>query len=158
LARRYGLKDEKNGWRIEPELLGTLEHAWKEPDEGIWEVRGPRRHFTHSKVMAWVAFDRAVKDVKKYGMKGHDGRWAELRDQIHAEVCERGFDRELNSFVQSYGSKCLDASLLVMPQVGFLPADDPRIVGTVRAIERHLMHGDFVKRYNSKGDVDGMPW
>ena len=128
-------------------LLGFLEHAWKEPDEGIWEVRGPRRHFTHSKVMAWVAFDRGVQAVERFDRSAPVERWRKIRTEIHREVCEKGFDGELNSFTQSYGSKRLDASLLMIPLVGFLPADDPRMVGTVAAIERFLVRDKLVYRY-----------
>ena len=106
-----------------------LEAIWREPDEGIWEVRGPRRHFTHSKVMVWVAFDRAVKSIEQLGEEGPIGHWRMLRDQIHAEICHNGFNNELGSFVQAYGSKALDASLLLLPMVGFLPPSDPRTVG-----------------------------
>ena len=119
-------------------LLEFLETAWEKPDEGIWEVRGPRRHFTHSKMMAWVAMDRAVKSMRE-GWLPDDSKWEVLRDRIHQQVCENGFDSELNSFVQFYGSKHLDSSLLMMALVGFLPADDPRILGTIAAIEKNLM-------------------
>jgi GH15 family glucan-1,4-alpha-glucosidase len=131
--------------------------VWEEADEGIWEVRGPRRHFTHSKLMAWVALDRAVKDVERYQLDGPCQRWRELRDRIHAEICTRGFDAAQGAFVQSYDSKQLDASLLMMPLVGFLPASDPRIRGTVEAIERGLMQNGFVKRYATSTGVDGLP-
>src|ERR1700751_4026150 len=117
-----------------------LEAGWKEPDDGIWEVRGPRRHFTHSKVMAWVAFDRAVKAVEKFGLQGPVDRWRQTRQAIHEQVCREGFDRELGSFVQFYGAKKnLDAALLMIPLVGFLPSADARVKGTVEAGERHLM-------------------
>ena len=134
--RSSGLQPSDDGWRVEQALLEFLESDWQQPDEGIWEVRGPQRHFTHSKVMAWVAFDRAVKAVEQFGLDGPVDRWRPLRDEIHAEVCREGYDPELGSFVQSYGSKQLDASLLMIPLVGFLPADDPRVRGTVAAIER----------------------
>ena len=125
------LESSKEAWSLQRRLLGFLEDGWKEPDEGIWEVRGPRRHFTHSKVMAWVAFDRGVQAVERFGRSGPVERWREIRAEIHREVLEQGFDTEINSFTQFYGSKRLDASLLVVPLVGFLPADDPRMVGTV---------------------------
>ena len=156
LARSYGLTNDDD-WRIERELLSHLEEVWQQPDEGIWEVRGPKRHFTHSKVMAWVAFDRAVKDVERYGLDGPSDLWRKRRDQLHAEICERGFDTEKNTFVQSYGAKEVDASLLVMAEVGFLPAADPRIVGTIAAIERELVRDGFVDRYRTKSGVDGLP-
>jgi GH15 family glucan-1,4-alpha-glucosidase len=140
-------------------ILNHLERIWREPDNGIWEVRGPRRHFTHSKVMAWVAFDRAVTlaedgDLPKLSMD----HWRHLRDEIHAEVCEKGFDVELNSFTQYYGSKLLDSSLLMLAPLGFLPPDDPRIVGTVEAIEKNLVVDGFVLRYqtDTEEDVDGL--
>ncbi|MCA1686135.1 MAG: glycoside hydrolase family 15 protein, partial [Planctomycetia bacterium] len=157
-AERHGLAPIDDAWRMGRNLLEHLETAWKEPDEGIWEVRGPRRHFTHSKVMAWVAFDRAVKSVEQYAMP-FDGldRWRSTRDAIHAEVCARGFDPGQNAFVQSYGAKGLDASLLMIPLVGFLPADDPRMRGTVEAIQARLMDRGFVKRYDTAAEVDGLP-
>ena len=140
-------------------ILGQLEKVWREPDNGIWEVRGPRRHFTHSKVMAWVGFDRAVT-LAGDGIlpKGRMDHWRQLRDEIHAEVCDKGFDRELNSFTQYYGSKLLDASLLMIAPVGFLPPDDPRVVGTVEAIEKGLVTDGFVRRYqtDTDEDVDGL--
>jgi GH15 family glucan-1,4-alpha-glucosidase len=140
-------------------LMEHLEQVWSDPDDGIWEVRGPRRHFTHSKVMAWVAFDRAVRLAEDHDL--HDAQvdhWKELRDRVHREVCEQGFNTTLNSFTQYYGSELLDASLLMLPIVGFLPPDDPRIVGTVDAIEKTLVVDGFVKRYQTDGnDVDGLP-
>jgi GH15 family glucan-1,4-alpha-glucosidase len=157
-AHRHGLSDMDDAWLLSQVLLRFLEKAWKEPDEGIWEVRGPRRHFTHSKVMAWVAFDRAVRAVEQFGYSGEKlESWKASRDAIHREVCEKGFDPKINSFVQSYGSTRLDASLLMIPLVGFLPADDPRMIGTVAAIEERLMHDAFVQRYDSTGEVDGLP-
>ena len=138
-------------------LLEHLETVWREPDEGIWEVRGERRHFTHSKVMAWVAFDRAVRSVEGFGLDGPVEPWRQLRQEIHDDVCRHGFDPELNAFVQSYGSKQLDASLLLLPVVGFLPPEDPRIRGTVAAIERQLLVDGFVLRYDSAATDDGLP-
>src|SRR5262249_25630744 len=131
--------------------------AWRRPDEGIWEVRGPKRHFTHSKVMAWVALDRAVKAVEKFGLEGPADHWRRTRDAIHEEVCREGFHEELGSFVQGYGSRDLDASLLMIPLVGFLPPEDPRCRGTVSAIRRGLMADGFVLRYLTKEHVDGLP-
>ena len=131
--------------------------AWKEPDEGIWEVRGGRKHFTHSKVMAWVALDRAVKAIENFGLEGPAERWRKARDEIHHEVCEKGFNRELGSFVQYFGSKELDASLLMVPLVGFLPPSDPRVRGTVEAIEKALMRDGFVQRYDTRSETDGLP-
>jgi GH15 family glucan-1,4-alpha-glucosidase len=156
-ARVQGLAKETHAWALQRALLTHLEGIWAEPDEGIWEIRGERRHFVHSKVMAWVAFDRAVRTVEEQGLDGPVGRWRELREQIHAEVCERGFDASLGSFVQSYGSTELDASLLLIPLVGFLPADDERVRGTVDAVERELLRDGLVRRYRTRIGVDGLP-
>jgi GH15 family glucan-1,4-alpha-glucosidase len=159
-GRVHDLEVSKEAWALQRRLLSFLEHAWKEPDEGIWEVRGPPRHFTHSKVMAWVAFDRGVQAVERFGRAGPVDRWREVRTKIHREICEKGFDVELNSFTQSYGSKRLDASLLIIPLVGFLPADDSRMVGTVAAIGRELFQEGFVYRYSHDEEVqhvDGLP-
>ena len=157
LARAAGLEPEPAAWRIQIALLKFLESNWQQPDEGIWEVRGPRRHFTHSKVMAWVAFDRAVKDAERDRLDGPVERWRQVRDAIHAQVCELGFDAQRNAFVQSYGSPHLDASLLLIPQVGFLPPEDPRVRGTVEAIERELVVDGLVLRYSTATDVDALP-
>ena len=157
VGRVTGLPTHQDGWRVESEILNHLESVWSRPDEGIWEVRGPPRHFTHSKVMAWVAFDRAVRDMDQFHLPGPAERWKALRDAIHAEVCRSGFNADLGAFVQHYGSKHLDASLLVMPLVGFLPATDPRIRGTVAAIEKHLVRDGFVQRYSPGTSVDGLP-
>jgi len=124
---------------------------------GIWEVRGGREHFTYSKAMAWVAFDRAIKSAEKYNLPGPVDRWRQIRNHIHNDVCERGFDDELCSFVRSYGSKELDASLLLLPVIGFLPPQDPRIIGTVEAIERGLMSDGLVRRYDTEKSDDGLP-
>jgi GH15 family glucan-1,4-alpha-glucosidase len=157
LARLAGLPPEPEAWQVQVALLKFLEAHWQQPDEGLWEVRGPRRHFTHSKVMAWVAFDRAIKDAEQDGLEGPIERWRDVRDAIHAQVCEKGFDPRRNSFVQSYESAFLDASLLLIPQVGFLPADDPRVLGTIAAIERDLVAGGLVLRYSTATHVDGLP-
>jgi len=157
LARAAGLPPEPAAWNIQLVLLRFLESNWQLPDEGIWEIRGPRRHFTHSKVMAWVAFDRALKDAQAFGLEGPVERWRQVRDAIHAQVCTRGYDARANTFVQSYGSPHLDASLLLMPQVGFLPPDDARVCGTVDAIERNLMDDGLVLRYSSAAGVDALP-
>ncbi|MEO8051522.1 MAG: glycoside hydrolase family 15 protein [Acidobacteriota bacterium] len=147
--------DQREG--VAEALLDFLETAWEKPDDGIWEVRGPQRHFTHSKMMAWVAMDRAVKSMRQ-GWMPFNEKWEKLRDRIHKQVCEEGFDVELNSFVQFYGSKHLDSSLLMMALVGFLPPDDPRIIGTVAAIEKDLMSPEgFVARYTTDPAVDGLP-
>lgn len=155
-ARRSGLEPDENAWHIQEVLLDFLESNWTEPDEGIWEVRGPQRHFTHSKVMAWVAMDRAVRDVEQFGLKGPVEKWRTLRSTIHDEICRKGFDPELNAFVQSYGAKQLDASLLMMPLVGFLPATDPRMRGTVEAIQQRLNRDGLITRYETLEDVDGL--
>jgi GH15 family glucan-1,4-alpha-glucosidase len=156
LARCKGLLKSEAGWELGRALVNHLEQIWTEPDEGIWEIRGPRRHFVHSKVMAWVAFDRAIRTVQEHGREGPLDRWIKLRSDIHDEVCRLGFSRELNSFVQYYGSKELDASLLLLPVVGFLPPEDPRVQGTVAAIEKNLMHDGLVARYNTRSLVDGL--
>jgi len=157
LARRTGLEPSEDAWRVQSALIAFLESGWSEPDEGIWEVRGPRRDFTHSKIMAWVAVDRMVKAIERFGLQGPVERWRKLRTAIHQEVCQKGFDRERNTFVQFYGGKELDASLLMIPLVGFLPTDDPRVRGTVEAIERNLTNDGFVARYATKQEVDGLP-
>jgi GH15 family glucan-1,4-alpha-glucosidase len=157
VARRAGLSTSDATWALEWALVSHLENIWREPDEGIWEVRGGPRHFTHSKVMAWVAFDRAVRSIEEFGLDGPIERWREVRSSIHAEVCERGFDPKQNAFVQSFGDATLDASLLLVPIVGFLPPDDPRVQGTVAAIESKLLHDGFVMRYDTGAGVDGLP-
>jgi GH15 family glucan-1,4-alpha-glucosidase len=160
LARRSGLNPDPDAWALQQGMLRYLENAWCEPDEGIWEVRGPRRHFTHSKVMAWVAVDRAVRAVERWALDGPVDKWRKLRARMHAEVCERGFDRARGTFTQFYGSRQLDASLLMIPLVGFLPPHDPRVTGTVTAIERELQRDGFVQRYTMDEEtelVDGLP-
>ncbi len=157
VARRSGLPPSENAWRVQRGILDFLETDWQKPDEGIWEVRGPQRHFTHSKVMAWVALDRAVKSVEEFGLTGQASQWRQIRQQIHDEVCREGFDRDLNSFVQYYGSKDPDASLLMLPLVGFLPATDPRMRGTVEYVQRRLVREGLVDRYLTVPEVDGLP-
>jgi GH15 family glucan-1,4-alpha-glucosidase len=156
-AREAGLEPDANAWNLQVALLRFVEEAWREPDEGIWEVRGPKRHFVHSKVMAWVAVDRGITTVERFGLEGPVERWRRLRDEIHAEVCTRGFDAERQTFTQSYGSRALDASLLLIPVVGFLDADDPRVAGTVDAIERELSRDGFILRYPTDKSDDGLP-
>jgi GH15 family glucan-1,4-alpha-glucosidase len=156
-ARLHGLPTEQHAWALQQTLLGYLEEAWRKPDEGIWEIRGERRHFVHSKVMAWVAFDRAVRSVETQDLDGPVDRWRAQRDEIHAEVCAQGYDAKLGSFTQSYGSTELDASLLLLPLVGFLPASDPRIRGTIEAIERELVQDGLVLRYITRAGLDGLP-
>ena len=156
-ARHGGLGSSATGWEMQLAFLQYLEQAWKLPDKSIWEIRSEPRHFTYSKVMAWVAFDRAIKSAEEFKLDGPLNRWRSLRGEIHAEVCDRGFDRTQNSFVQSYGSAELDASLLLIPEVGFLPPEDPRVRGTVEAIERHLMVDGLVRRYDTATSHDGLP-
>jgi GH15 family glucan-1,4-alpha-glucosidase len=157
-ALKGGMQVNERARALRATVLDYLAKAWRQPDEGIWEVRGGRRHFVHSKVMAWVAFDRAAHELSARAFNDSTERWRALADEIHAEICERGFDRDLGSFVQAYGSKRLDASLLLMPLVGFLPASDPRVRGTLRAIERKLLvDGEFVRRYEPDDPSDGLP-
>ena len=156
-ARCNGLAASESGWALQQAFLSHLERIWTEPDEGIWEVRGGRRHFTYSKVMAWVAFDRAIKSAEAFGLAGPLDRWREVAAAIHADVCRRGFDQELGTFVQSYDSKQPDASLLLLPSVGFLPPDDPRVRGTLQAIERRLLVNGLVMRYDAAATRDGLP-
>jgi GH15 family glucan-1,4-alpha-glucosidase len=156
-ARKIGLPADAFAWSVQRSMLDFLEGVWPEPDEGIWEVRGPRRHFTHSKVMAWVAFDRALKTVERFGLDGPVDRWRRIRDAIHADVCAHGFSRAKGSFTQAYGSENLDASLLMIALVGFLPPSDARVAGTVRAIERELLRDGLVRRYRTEETDDGLP-
>ncbi|WP_224240595.1 glycoside hydrolase family 15 protein [Hyalangium gracile] len=156
-ARRAGLPPDDESWDLQRHLLHYIERSWQQPDEGLWEVRGGRRHFTHSKIMAWVAVDRAVKSAESYGLEGPLDAWRALRARIHAEVCELGFDARRNAFVQAYGSRELDASLLMVPLVGFLPPEDPRVRGTVEAIQRELCHDGLVHRYDTRSAEDGLP-
>jgi GH15 family glucan-1,4-alpha-glucosidase len=163
LGRQAGLRFDGHTWSLVRALLRFLEQNWNQPDEGIWEVRGPRRHFVHSKVMAWVAFDRAIR-VAELGKPGAEERWRAVRDQIHAEVCEQGYDAKRGTFTQYYGSAELDAAVLLIPEVGFLPPSDPRVVSTVETIQRELMSGGLVLRYTqppsagpaSPTEVDGL--
>ena len=157
LARETGLEADEAAWRMQRALVRFLEENWQRPDNSLWEIRGEPQHFVHSKVMAWVGADRAVRTVEKLGLDGPVDRWRALRDGIHREVCERGFDAHRNTFTQYYGSAGLDAALLLIPQVAFLPPTDRRVVGTVDAIQRELCEGGFVKRYDTSGGVDGLP-
>jgi GH15 family glucan-1,4-alpha-glucosidase len=157
IARRGGLGASETGWAMQIAFLETLEKIWSLPDEGIWEIRGEKRHFTYSKVMAWVAFDRAIKSATQFGLAGPVDRWRRMCHEIHDEICRHGFDHELGSFIQSFGSKELDASLLLLPVVGFLPPEDPRVRGTVAAVERRLMRDGLVLRYDSATAPDGLP-
>jgi GH15 family glucan-1,4-alpha-glucosidase len=156
-ARAAGLDQLAPAWSIQLALLEHLAAIWEQPDYGIWEVRGPARHFTYSKIMAWVSFDRAAKDAQRYGLEGPIEEWCSLRDRIHAQVCQEGYNGQLNSFVQSYGSEQLDASLLLIAPLGFLPPDDPRVRGTIRAIEARLVRNGLVDRYDTASSDDGLP-
>ncbi len=157
IGREHGLDENDHAWSLQVQLMEYLEGAWDQPDEGIWEVRGPRRHFTHSKVLAWVAFDRAIDLVERFGLDGPADRWRRARAEIHREVLREGFDAELNAFTQCYGSRALDASTLLIPLVGFLPGDDPRVVGTIDAIrERLTTHDGFVMRYAADEGVNAV--
>jgi GH15 family glucan-1,4-alpha-glucosidase len=160
-ARKLGMPEHPRGFRIGLAMVETLERLWQQPDEGIWEVRGGRRHFTFSKVMAWVAIDRAVRMIEELGMGGEAGlqivpRLRGLRERIHDEVCERSFNPRIGAFTQSYGSEILDASVLLIPHVGFLPASDPRVRSTVAAIEKDLVEDGFVLRYRTEHTPDGL--
>jgi GH15 family glucan-1,4-alpha-glucosidase len=162
LARRMHIPGSMDSWPLQRALTEHLEVIWKEPDEGLWEVRGPRQQFTHSKVMCWVAFDRAAAGVERFGLPGPGKRWRAIADEIHREVCEHGYDEERGAFVQAFGSKALDAAVLVMPRVGFLRGDDPRFVSTVHRVRDELSDDGFVRRYqtadsDSKANVDGLP-
>jgi GH15 family glucan-1,4-alpha-glucosidase len=157
MREAVGESSEGGSWDFEVALLDYLEGAWHHPDDGIWEVRGGRQHFTHSKVMAWVAFDRAVSTAEKLGLPGPIDRWRQARDDVHAQVCEEGYDAEKGAFTQAFGSKQMDASLLTLPLFGFLPATDERMIGTVAAVERELLHDGFVLRYRSDEVADGLP-
>jgi GH15 family glucan-1,4-alpha-glucosidase len=158
-GRKHGMTVHPSSWSVQKVILRHLERVWREPDHGIWEIRGPKRHFTHSKVMAWLAFDRAVCSVEEQGLDGPVERWREVRDEIHAEVCKRGFDEARGTFTQTYEDGKLDASLLQIPLVGFLPVSDERVVGTVDAVARELMYEGFLLRYRTddEGTVDGLP-
>ncbi|MEP7061998.1 MAG: glycoside hydrolase family 15 protein [Betaproteobacteria bacterium] len=157
VGRRAGLAADASSWALETALVGNLEKIWDQPDSGIWESRAAPTHYTHSKVMAWVAFDRAVRSSEEFGLDAPVARWRAVRDRIHDDVCRRGFDSTHNAFMRAYGSNALDASVLLMPLVGFLPADDPRIIGTLAAIERRLMRDGLLMRYDTGPDRDDAP-
>jgi len=159
LARSMKIDCDPAYWRLQRHLIDFVEAHWMEPDEGIWEIRGPRRHFTHSKIMAWVAIDRAVRSVEEFGLEGDVERWRKLRQAIHDEVCEKGFHPKRKAFTQFYGSEILDASLLMLPLVGFLPATDERVQSTVNLIEKELLQDGYILRYHpdDSASVDGLP-
>jgi len=156
-AREGGMAVDESGWALQLAVLDQLAEIWREPDQGIWEVRDEARQFTYSKVMAWVAFDRAIKSAEQFRLKGPVGRWRAIAAEIHREICERGFNREIGSFVRAFGSKEMDASLLLLPSVGFLPPRDPRIRDTVAAVERRLIENGLVRRYDTALSDDGVP-
>ena len=157
LARQAGLPADADAWALQVALMNHLESAWREPDNGLWEVRGERQHFTHSKVMAWVAADRMARSVRTHGLPGPAPRWEAIRDQIHHDVVTHAFDADRNTFTQAYGSTALDASLLLIPRVGFLPGTDPRVLGTIAAIRRELSEDSgLIKRYQTNETDDGL--
>jgi GH15 family glucan-1,4-alpha-glucosidase len=156
-ARHHGIKTVEVVWDVQLALMDFVHDHWTDPDDGIWEIRGPRRPFTHSRVMAWVAFDRAVRSVERYGLSGPVEKWRAARDDVHAEVCDKGWNPGVGAFTQFYGSDELDASILMMPLVGFLPVSDRRVVATVEAVQRELMVDGFVLRYKNRSGVDGLP-
>ncbi|RZU01331.1 GH15 family glucan-1,4-alpha-glucosidase [Kribbella rubisoli] len=156
LAREHQIGATDEAWQVQRGLMAHLDDVWDQPDEGIWEVRGGRQHFTYSKVMAWVAFDRAARAVQRFGLNGPAKEWRARADEIHRAVCEQAYDADRNTFTQAYGSKALDAAVLLIPQVGFLPADDPRVVGTVEAVQRELASDGFVRRYLTEHTDDGI--
>lgn len=157
LAREAGMQPDDTAWDVQCALLDYLEGNWRRPDSSLWEVRGPVRHFVHSKVMAWAGFDRAVRTVAHHGLDGPSGRWGAVRDEIHRDVCEHGFDSARGTFTQAYGSAELDAALLLIPRVGFLPWDDERVVGTVHAVRRELCDDGLLVRYRPERSDDGLP-
>jgi GH15 family glucan-1,4-alpha-glucosidase len=156
-ARRGGLTTNDSGWDAQIKFLEHLAQIWREPDQGIWEMRGPAQHFTYSKVMAWVAFDRTIKSAESFGLEGPLEEWRSLRDEICDDVCTHAYNKKLGTFVQAYGSDQLDASLLMLPCVGFLPVSDPRIVATIAAIERGLLRDGLVMRYSTEEVKDALP-
>jgi GH15 family glucan-1,4-alpha-glucosidase len=156
-ARSTGRGEERHSWALQRVLLNELADHWQVPDNGLWEIRGPLRHFTHSRVMIWVAFESAIAGVEKHGLEGPVERWREVRDQVRAEILERGYDPERNTFVQHYDTAEVDASLLLLSLVGFLPGDDPRLLGTITAVEEDLMRDGLVMRYRTHTGVDGLP-
>ncbi|MCW2834033.1 MAG: glycoside hydrolase family 15 protein [Nocardioides sp.] len=156
-ARDAGITETAQSWALQRSLVEELAEHWDEPDHGLWEIRGEPRHFTHSRVMVWVAFDRAVKAVEKHGLDGPVNRWRELRDQVHEQVLQKGYDADRGTFTQHYDTTEVDASLLNLPLVGFLPGDDERVLGTIRAIEEDLMHQGLLRRYRTQTGVDGLP-
>ena len=156
MARAAGADDDEDTWSLQRVLIEELAAHWDEPDNGLWEIRGPRQKFTHSRVMVWVAFDRAIQAVEEHGLDGPVDRWRKLRDTVHAEVMEHGFDPVRNTFTQHYGTDEVDASLLVLSDVGFIAGDDPRMLGTIKAVEEDLMRDGLLLRYRTRSGVDGL--
>jgi GH15 family glucan-1,4-alpha-glucosidase len=155
-ARKMGLKETRASWPLQVALLRFLEENWQQPDRGIWEIRGEEKHFTHSRAMVWAAFDRGARAVREFGLSGDAEHWEALRDRVRDEIFERGFDEKRNTFVQYYGGTGVDAALLQLPQIGFVAADDPRMLGTVAAIEEDLMEDGLLLRYRTESGVDGL--
>lgn len=156
LARQAGLHESANSWALQRALVDDLAEHWDEPDNGLWEIRGPQRHFTHSRVMVWVAFDRAIRAVEEHGLEGPAERWRELRDRVREEVLDKGYDEQRGTFTQHYDTAEVDASLLTLPLVGFLPPDDPRVLGTIDAVVEDLMRDGLLLRYRTVSGVDGL--
>jgi len=156
MARNNGVSETRDSWSLQRTLVAQLAESWQEPDNGLWEVRGPLRRFTHSRVMVWAAFDRAVEGVERHGLEGPVDEWRKIRDAVHAEVLEHGFDRERNTFTQHYDTDEVDASLLVLPTLGFVEGDDPRMLGTIEAVEKDLMRDGLLLRYRTTSGVDGL--
>jgi GH15 family glucan-1,4-alpha-glucosidase len=156
-GRQAGLRETKESWALQRALVEELAEHWDEPDNGLWEIRGPKRRFTHSQVMVWVAFDRAIAGVERHGLEGPVERWRAIRDKVRADILSEGYDADRDTFVQHYETDEVDASLLLIPAVGFLPGDDPRVLGTIRAVERDLLHEGLVLRYRTAAGVDGLP-
>ena len=155
-ARDLGGQESQQSWAIQAALVNRLADHWDEPDNGLWEIRGPLQHFTHSRVMVWAAFDRAIQAVEEHDLPGDVERWREVRDLVREEVLTKGFNTDKNTFTQHYNTDEVDASLLLIPLIGFLPGDDPRVIGTLRAIENDLMRGGFLLRYRTQSGVDGL--
>jgi GH15 family glucan-1,4-alpha-glucosidase len=155
-ARHAGIAEDRHTWALQRALVEDLAGHWDQPDRGLWEVRGPERHFTHSRVMVWVAFDRAIRAVEQHGLEGPVERWREVRDSVHEEVLLKGFHEGRGTFTQHYDTDEVDASLLLIPMVGFLPGDDERVLGTIRAVEEDLMRDGLLLRYRTRSGVDGL--
>jgi GH15 family glucan-1,4-alpha-glucosidase len=156
-GRDHGLEESDRSWKIQRALVDELGRRWEEPDNGLWEIRGPLRHFTHSRVMVWAAFDRAIRGVEKHGLPGPVDTWRELRERVREEILAKGFNTERNTFTQHYDTDEVDASLLLIPICGFLPPDDPKVLGTIDAIVQDLMHDGLLLRYRTTTGVDGLP-